>query len=316
MQNLGNLNNQYTLLSKKYGNDRVKAYSAIHNQNHNNYIIEFRDNEIPANEINILNILNNVNNPNILHFIENGNGLLTLNNEILTLNNEQPINKHFIIFEDAPKFLLYDYISIGRFSERQAKFIFRKILNGIRGMHNSKICHRNIKPENILFDENYNPKISSFYFSRFNANNLQQFVGTRVYMAPEISRHLPYDGIISDIFSLGQLLFTLVTGILGFHSSNEDNQLYQLILHRHYVQYWNSPAFNNLNLSESFKNLFVRMVAFAPNERPRIEDILNDPWMQEINNLNNEQMNTLENEVRNELQNRENQIQNNLPLQP
>ena len=58
------------------------------------------------------------------------------------------------------------------------------------------------------------------------------------------------------------------------------------------------------------------MVAFEPNKRPRIEDILNDPWMQEINNLNNEQMNALENEVRNELHNRENQIQNNLHLQP
>ena len=105
MDYLGNLNNQYTLLSKKYGNDRVKAYSAIHNQNHNNYIIEFRDNEIPANEINILNILNNANNPNILRFIENGNGLLTL-------NNKPPKNKHFIIFEDAPKFHLFDYIQI------------------------------------------------------------------------------------------------------------------------------------------------------------------------------------------------------------
>ena len=141
-------------------------------------------------------------------------------------------------------------------------------------------------------------------------------MGTKEYMAPEILGQLPYDGIISDKFSLGQLLFTLVTGVLGFHSSNEDNQLYQLILHRHYVQYWNSPAFNNLNLSESFKNLFVRIVAFAPNERPRIEDILNDPWMQEINNLNIQQLNALENEVRNELLNRENQIQNNLHLQP
>ena len=58
------------------------------------------------------------------------------------------------------------------------------------------------------------------------------------------------------------------------------------------------------------------MVAFVPHERPKIEDILNDPWMKEINNLNNEQMNALETEIRNELHNRENQIQNNLQLQP
>ena len=54
------------------------------------------------------------------------------------------------------------------------------------------------------------------------------------------------------------------------------------------------------------------MVAYTPNERPRIEEILNDEWMQEINNLNNEQMIALGNEVRNVLLGRENKIQNHL----
>ena len=47
------------------------------------------------------------------------------------------------------------------------------------------------------------------------------------------------------------------------------------------------------------------MVAYNPNERPTIEQILFDVWMEEINNLNAEQMDNLENEVRNEFQNRE-----------
>ena len=57
MQNLGNLNNQYTLLSIKYSDTTGIAYSTRHNQNNNNYIIEFLNDEFPANEINILNIL-------------------------------------------------------------------------------------------------------------------------------------------------------------------------------------------------------------------------------------------------------------------
>ena len=306
MQNLGNLNNQYTLLSKKYEHYRVKAYSAIHNQNHNTYIIEFRKNEIPANEINILNILNNANNPNILRFIENGNGLLTL-------NNKPPKNKHFIIFEDAPKFHLFDYIQNNGFSERHAKFIFKKILNGIRAIHNANICHRNINSENILFDENYNPKIYGFYFSCLNANNLQQFGGNQNYLAPEILRHMPYDGKITDIFTLGHLLFTLVSGHFGFNSSNDNDIYYSLIKMKQYPKYWDfiSKSFG-LNLTQSFKNLFVRMVAYIPNERPSVEEILNDEWMQEINNLNNEQMIALGNEVRNVLLGRENKIQNHL----
>ena len=53
------------------------------------------------------------------------------------------------------------------------------------------------------------------------------------------------------------------------------------------------------------------MVAFNPNERPTIGQILNDVWMQEINNLNAEDMNILQNQVEIELQNRRNNLPNN-----
>ena len=50
------------------------------------------------------------------------------------------------------------------------------------------------------------------------------------------------------------------------------------------------------------------MVAYNPNERPLIDEILNDAWLKEINNLNAEQMKALENEVKIELQQREAEI--------
>ena len=62
-----------------------------------------------------------------------------------------------------------------------------------------------------MLDENYNPKIYDYSFACLNANNLEQFVGTINYTAPEIHLHRPYDGKKCDIFSLGQLLFFLVT---------------------------------------------------------------------------------------------------------
>ncbi len=52
------------------------------------------------------------------------------------------------------------------------------------------------------------------------------------------------------------------------------------------------------------------MVAHNPSERPTIEQILNDEWMQEINNLNAEDLNILENQVQQELQNRRNNLLN------
>ena len=56
-------------------------------------------------------------------------------------------------------------------------------------------------------------------------------------MAPEIIREQPYNPVKCDIFSLGQLLFSLVTGILGFNSSRENDPDYTLIRQRNYEEF-------------------------------------------------------------------------------
>ena len=305
MQNFQTLDNQYTIVSKLDRDNSRVYYLVKHNQSTNNYLIElFKDNNInafPANEINVLNILQNINNPNIIHYIGNGNGPLIL-------DNKPPINKPYLIFEYASKLNLFRYISTRRFTEKQGKLIFRKILNGIRAIHDAGICHRNINSFNILLDVNFNPKISGYSSACINANNLQEFLNLSEFTAPEIFLHLPYNGIKCDIFSLGQLLFYIVAGILGFKSSRNNDPFYRLIRQQNYGEYWNLAPFAQLNLSQSFKNLFVRMVDFNPNQRPTINQILNDEWMQEINNLNAEQLNALEIEVRNEFHIRETQL--------
>ena len=142
MQNLGTLDNQYTIVSLKFDTGHKKRYLARQNHNQNNIFIELPKDEamdaFPANMINILNILQQIDNPNILHYIGNGNGPLVF-------NNKPPVNKPYLVFEYAPKYNLLIYIKIGRFIERQAKLIFKKILNGIRAIHNAGICHRDIK---------------------------------------------------------------------------------------------------------------------------------------------------------------------------
>ena len=221
---------------------------------------------------------------------------------------------NYLVFEYVSKFYLYDYLMFGRLTERQAKLLFKKILNGVQAIHNANICHRDITPENIIFEENnnkhYNPKISDFSLSCINTNNLQEYIGNIHYLAPEIIAEQPYNGFQTDTFSLGQILFLLVTGKFGFYSSKANDPHYSLIRNHQFDIYWQREEFHNLNLSNEFKDLFVRMVAFNPNERPTIDGILNAPWMQEINNLNDAQLDALENEVRNALQNREAQIIN------
>jgi len=100
--------------------------------------------------------------------------------------------------------------------------------------------------------------------------------------------------------------------MLPFERATATDQYYSHINNHQPVNYWNAIPLNGINLSQSFKNLFIRMVDPEPNNRPTIEQILNDEWMNEINNLNNEQMTALENEVRQEFQNREHNINNNV----
>ena len=98
---------------------------------------------------------------------------------------------------------------------------------------------------------------------------------------------------------------------MAFEVTAYDHNYFYIAIHQP-VKFWNKIPLNDLNLSQSFKNLFIRMVDPEPNNRPTIEQILNDEWMNEINNLNNEQMTALENEVRQEFQNREHNINNNV----
>ena len=305
MQNLGTIANTFTILKKKVKDAMYKVYSARHNQTQALHLIEVYKNPLPANLMNIMNNLIALNHPYVIHVISQGNGLIVL-------NNRPQVNRPYIVYENVTHSYLSDYIHIQRFTERQSKLIFKKILEGVRALHNANICHRDLKPGNILLDENYNPKITDFYISCMNMNNLQGHAGTKSYTAPEILVKQPYDGILADIFSLGQLLFILVTGQFGFKSSTPNDDFYGLIMAQNRDHYWQLIA--NHNLSQEFKDLFIRMVNPNPAQRPTINQILNDAWMQEINNLNPQQMDALENEIRNEFQLREQRIQQELQI--
>ena len=252
MQNLGILDKQYVLISLKDEDAFNFYYVARDIQNQNDFIIEIRKNQInniPSNDFNILNTLNNANSPFILHYIRNSNGQLVL-------KNEPPINVHYTIFENVTKFHLGNYLHREGFSERHSKLIFKKILTGVQTIHNSNICHRNLSPWHIMFDnENYNPKIYCFNLTRLNANNLQENVlFNESYVPPEAISFKPYDGFKYDIFSLGQLLFNLVTGQLGFNIALPKDHLYRFIYIKDYEKYWGSKQFRDLNLSDSFKD--------------------------------------------------------------
>ena len=165
-------------------------------------------------------------------------------------------------------------------------------------MHENGICHRDLKTQNILLDQKYNPKICDFGFATYISNKLKDCLGTKRYAAPEIFKNMCYDGAKIDIFSLGVILFDIVTGLVSFKEAKNNDPLYKFIKEEKYNQFWTKLA-QVKNVSEDFKKLFVKMVAFLPKDRPSIDEILNSDWLKEIKELEKDEkkLNELELEM-------------------
>lgn len=80
-----------------------------------------------------------------------------------------------------------------RFSEDEARFYFRQLLEGMEYCHSQGVCHRDLKPENILLDGAGNVKISDFGLSNLYCGGddealklLHTTCGTPNYVAPEV----------------------------------------------------------------------------------------------------------------------------------
>ena len=95
-----------------------------------------------------------------------------------------------------------------KLTENQVFLYFSQLLKGLLFLHYHGICHRDLKPDNILFDDENNLKIADFSLADYYEDGLKSVCGTPGYMAPEIfSQHL-YDEKV-DIFSLGVVLYSM-----------------------------------------------------------------------------------------------------------
>ena len=230
-------------------------------------------------EIEILKKLYTEENSYVLKLYDSG--------VLLTKNN---MSTNYFVVDYAEKKDLYLYVenSSGGFGERYAKLLFKKILEGIQFCHDKNICHFDIKVANILLDDKYNPIINDFGLSQEIESNgkINPFSGkkgTPYIMCPQMFEEgKTYNGIDADIFSLGVLLYQLVTSGRGFLHVNRNS--YINIKNEKYEEYWEKNL-RSCDLSDEFKQLFIRMVAYEPSKRPRIKDILKDSWLDEINNL-------------------------------
>jgi serine/threonine protein kinase len=163
----------------------------------------------------------------------------------------------------------------GKLDEREARVLFRQIVSGVQYCHANLVAHRDLKPENLLLDENGNIKISDFGLSNVlkPGSLFNTWCGSPVYTPPEVVLRKEYNGISMDIWSLGVVLYVLVTGGMPWRlESNVVKNVDDLIAGNYEI-----PDF--LRVSKDCKDLISTMLIADSTKRATLETIMNHKWV-------------------------------------
>ncbi|XP_056298299.1 serine/threonine-protein kinase MARK2 isoform X6 [Pseudoliparis swirei] len=161
--------------------------------------------------------------------------------------------------------------------EKEARAKFRQIVSAVQYCHQKCIVHRDLKAENLLLDADMNIKIADFGFSNefTMGNKLDTFCGSPPYAAPELFQGKKYDGPEVDVWSLGVILYTLVSGSLPFDGQNLKELRERVLRGKYRIPFY---------MSTDCENLLKKFLILNPSKRGSLEasskqQIMRDRWM-------------------------------------
>nr|CAD7193611.1 unnamed protein product [Timema douglasi] len=179
----------------------------------------------------------------------------------------------YLVMEYASGGEVFDYLVLhGRMKEKEARAKFRQIVSAVQYCHQKKIIHRDLKAENLLLDSEMNIKIADFGFSNefTPGNKLDTFCGSPPYAAPELFQGKKYDGPEVDVWSLGVILYTLVSGSLPFDGSTLRELRERVLRGKYRIPFY---------MSTDCENLLKKFLVLNPAKRASLENIMKDKWM-------------------------------------
>lgn len=229
--------------------------------------------EIVMNEV---EVMKNLSHPNIVNLLD-----FSASAEHVKANGvKTPV--FFLALELAKGGELFDFIAqTGRFSENVARYYFHQLCDAFEYLHGNGVSHRDMKPENIMLDDEYNLKLADFGFSSTKAQN-ETRKGTDSYMAPEIHLGHKYSGQCVDLFAAGIILFIMVAQHPPFTQATPKDPHYKTISANRLDLFWKLHSRNKPGgldfFSEEFRDLITDLLTFDPVHRPSLAEIKSHPW--------------------------------------
>lgn len=211
------------------------------------------------------------------------------------LNHENIVNLHEVF--KLPKLtLIFDLVTGGElfddierrqcYSEADAAYCIRQVLQGIEYIHSKGVIHRDLKPENLLLGghDSKTIKIADFGLAVEFQNDEDLIFGTAGspdYIAPEILNKHYYNKAV-DIWSCGVILYILLCGYPPFET-REDQKNGQF---KFYAEDWQQ-------IKVYARTLIVKMLTVNQKNRVNATEALDSKWIQSYEDLNTTHMNTI-----------------------
>jgi calcium-dependent protein kinase len=193
-------------------------------------------------------ILNQLDHPNIVKYYE-------------TYDDSKYI---YLVMEFINGFQLFEMITAQEnqtFTEEIAAGYMKSLFQAINHCHAIDVIHRDIKPENIMITKGGQVRLIDFGLSKASKKkNLSTVAGTPYYMAPEVLEG-SY-GAKADIWSLGVLLYTLVSGYLPFQGNNS-HEVFRKIKEAEF--HFSHQEFNSV--SDNCKDLIKKLLVVNVKKR-------------------------------------------------
>ena len=192
---------------------------------------------------------------------------LTHLNVVVVYEVDEEAGQLYMAMEFLPSSLHDKVRGDGALSVEEAIDITRHVARALQAAHALGIVHRDLKPQNIMLTEDGVPKVTDFGIARAaefaTMTATGAIMGTPQYMSPEQARGERVDDIRSDIYSLGIVLYEMLTG----HTPLERNTIQEVM--RHHLGHRETPldALADLDLPSGVGALLERLLAKDATDR-------------------------------------------------